>query len=145
MAASSSGFAVDSEGEVLDLLVQRRRNKTAAAKLMRRLLKKQGFPPDVIITDKLRSYDAAKIEMGLTARHEQGLRKNNRAKNSHQPVRRREFKMQRFKSPGSAQRFLSVHAAVHNNFNVQRHLTSRSTLRVLRGAAIETWRRATAA
>jgi transposase-like protein len=136
--------AVDSEGEVLDLLVQRRRNKAAAAKLMRKLLKKQGFPPDVIITDKLRSYDAAKIEMGLTARHEQGLRKNNRAENSHQPVRRREFKMQRFKSPGSAQRFLSVHAAVHNNFNVQRHLTSR-TLRVLRGAAIETWRRATAA
>jgi transposase-like protein len=137
--------AVDSEGEVLDLLVQRRRNKAAAAKLMRKLLKKQGFPPDVIITDKLRSYDAAKIEMGLTARHEQGLRKNNRAENSHQPVRRREFKMQRFKSPGSAQRFLSVHAAVHNNFNVQRHLTSRTTLRVLRGAAIETWRRATAA
>ena len=137
--------AVDSEGEVLDLLVQRRRNKAAAAKLMRRLLKKQGFPPDVIITDKLRSYDAAKIEMGLTARHEQGLRKNNRAENSHQPVRRREFKMQRFKSPGSAQRFLSVHAAVHNNFDVQRHLTSRTTLRVLRGAAIKTWRRATAA
>ena len=130
--------AVDSEGEVLDLLVQRRRNKAAAAKLMRKLLKKQGFPPDVIITDKLRSYDAAKIEMGLTARHEQGLRKNNRAENSHQPVRRREVKMQRFKSPGSAQRFLSVHAAVHNNFNVQRHLTSRTTLRVLRGAAIET-------
>jgi transposase-like protein len=137
--------AVDSEGEVLDLLVQRRRNKAAAAKLMRKLLKKQGFPPDVIITDKLRSYDAAKIEMGLTARHEQGLRKNNRAENSHQPVRRREFKMQRFKSPGSAQRFLSVHAAFHNNFNVQRHLTSRTTLRVLRAAAIETWRRATAA
>ena len=100
--------AVDSEGEVLDLLVQRRRNKAAAAKLMRKLLKKQGFPPDVIITDKLRSYDAAKIEMGLTARHEQGLRKNNRAENSHQPVRRREFKMQRFESPGSTQRFLSV-------------------------------------
>ena len=137
--------AVDSEGEVLDLLVQRRRNKAAAAKLMRKLLKKQGFPPYVIITDKLRSYDAAKIEMGLTARHERGLRKNNRAENSHQPVRRREFKMQRFKSPGSAQHFLSVHAAVHNNFNVQRHLISRTTLRVLRGAAIETWRRATAA
>ena len=70
---------VDSKGEVLDLLVQRRRNKAVAAKLMRRLLKKQGFPPDVIITDKLRFYDAAKIEMGLIARHEQGLRKNNRA------------------------------------------------------------------
>jgi transposase-like protein len=82
--------------------------------------------------------------MGLSARHELGLRKNNRAENSHQPVRR-ERKMQRFKSPGSAQRFLSVHAAVHNTFNVQRHLTSRNTLRVLRGEAFQTWWAATAA
>src|SRR5208337_4291768 len=111
---------VDDEGEVLDLLVQRRRDKAAAVKLMRKLLKKQGFAPDVLVTDKLLSYGAAKLEMGLSARHEQGLRKNNRAENSHQPTRRREHKMQRFKSPGSAQRFLSVHAAVHNTFNVQR-------------------------
>jgi transposase-like protein len=106
--------AVDDEGEVLDLLVQRRRDKAAAVKLMRKLLKKQGFAPDVLVTDKLRSYGAAKSEIGLSARHEQGLRKNNRAENSHQPARRRERKMQRFKSPGSAQRFLSVHAAVQN-------------------------------
>ena len=137
--------AVDDEGEVLDLLVQRRRDKAAAVKLMRKLLKKQGFAPDVLVTDKLRSYGAAKSEMGLSARHEQGLRKNNRAENSHQPTRRRERKMQRFKSPGSAQRFLSVHAAVHNTFNVQRHLTSRNTLRVLRDNAFRTWRAATAA
>jgi putative transposase len=91
--------AVDSEGEVLDLLVQRRRNTTAAIKLMRKLLKKQGFAPETLVTDKLRSYSAAKSELGLSARHEQGLRKNNRAENSHQPVRRREFKMQKFKSP----------------------------------------------
>ncbi|SEF12093.1 putative transposase [Rhizobiales bacterium GAS191] len=71
--------AVDSEGEVLDLLAQRRRNKTAAIKLMRKLLKKQGFAPEVLVTDKLRSYSAAKSELGLSARHEQGLRKNNRA------------------------------------------------------------------
>ena len=122
--------AVDDEGEVLDLLVQRRRDKAAAVKLMRKLLKKQGFAPDVLVTDKLRSYGAAKSEIGLSARHEQGLRKNNRAENSHQPTRRRERKMQRFKSPGSAQRFLSIHAAVQNTFNVQRHLTSRRTLRV---------------
>jgi hypothetical protein len=83
-------------------------------KLMRKLLKKQGFAPDVMVTDKLRSYSAAKAEMGLSTRHEQGLRKNNRAENSHQPTRRRERKMQRFKSPGSAQRFLSMHAAVQN-------------------------------
>jgi len=75
----------------------------------------------VLVTDQLRSYGAAKSEMGLSARHEQGLRKNNRAENSHQPTRRRERKMQRFKSPGSAQRFLSVHAAVHNTFNVPQH------------------------
>jgi transposase-like protein len=137
--------AVDDEGEVLDLLVQRRRDKTAAVKLMRRLLKKLGFAPAVLVTDRLRSYGAAKAALGLSARHEQGLRKNNRAENSHQPVRQRERKMQRFKSPGSAQRFLSLHSAVNNTFNVQRHLTSRATLRVLRGEAFQTWRTATAA
>jgi len=137
--------AVDDEGEVLDLLVQRRRNKAAAVKLIRRLLKKQGFAPDMLVTDKLRSYGAAKSELGLSARHEQGLRKNNRAENSHLPVRRRERKMQRFKSPGSAQRFLSVHAAVHNTFNVHRHLISRSSLRSLRGEALQTWRAAASA
>jgi transposase-like protein len=133
--------AVDDEGEVLDLLVQRRRDKAAAVKLMRKLLKKQGFAPEVLVTDKLSSYGAAKAELGLSARHEQGLRRNNRAEKSHLPVRRRERKMQRFKSPGSAQRFLSVHAAV----NLQRHLTSRRTLRVFREQAFRTWRAAAAA
>ena len=137
--------AVDDEGEVLDLLVQRRRDKAAAVKLMRKLLKKQGFAPDVLVTDKLRSYGAAKAELGLSARHEQGLRKNNRAEKSHQPTRRRERKMQRFRSPGSAQRFLSIHPAVQNTFNVQRHLTSRHTHRVLREEAFQTWQAATAA
>jgi transposase-like protein len=137
--------AVDDEGEVLDLLVQRRRDAKAAAKLMRRLLRKQGFAPDVLVTDRLRSYGAAKTELGLSARHDQGLRKNNRAENSHLPVRRRERKMQRFKSPGSAQRFLAVHAAVQNTFAVQRHLVSRNTLRALRGEAFQNWRVATAA
>src|ERR1700734_434272 len=132
--------AVDDEGEGLDLLVQRRRDKNAAVKLMRKMLQKLGFAPDVLVTDKLRSYGAAKAALGLSARHEQGLRKNNRAENSHQPVRRRERKMQRFKSPGSAQRFLSVHAVVQNTFNVQRHLVSRNTLRVLRGEALQNWR-----
>ena len=112
---------------------------------MRRLLKKQGFAPEVLVTDKLRSYGAAKSEIGLSARHDRGLRADNRAANLHQPTRRRERKMQRFKSPGSAQRFLSVHSALHNRFNVQRHLTSRRTLRVLRDEALRTWRAATAA
>src|SRR5918911_467764 len=132
--------AVDSEGEVLDLLVQPRRDKAAAVRLMRKLLKKQGFAPHVLVTDKLRSDGSAKTEIGLSARHEQGWRQNNRAENSHQPVRRRERKLQGFKSPGSAQRFLSVHAAVYNTFNVQRHLISRRTLRRFRAAAMEQWR-----
>jgi putative transposase len=136
---------VDDEGEVLDLLLQRRRDAKAAAELIRRLLKKQGFAPNVLVTDKLRSYGAAKTELGSSARHEQGLRKNNRAENSHLPVRRRERKMQRFKSPGSAQRFLTVHAAVQNTFAVQRHLVSRNTLRALRGEAFQNWQAATAA
>src|SRR6202045_314795 len=99
--------AVDSEGEVLDLLVQRRRDKTTAVKLMRKLLKKQGFAPEMLVTDKLRSYGAAKSEIGLSARLHPGLRPKKRAGNSHRPTRGRERKMQRFKSPGSAQRFLS--------------------------------------
>jgi transposase-like protein len=135
--------AIFEADEVLDLLVQRRRDKAAAVKLMRKLLKKQGFAPDVLVTDKLRSYGAAKSEIGLSARHDQGLRANNRAENSHQPTLRPERKMQRFKSPGSAQRFLSIHAVVQNSFNVQRHLTSRRTLRVFRD--FQTWRAATAA
>jgi transposase-like protein len=137
--------AVDDEGEVLDLLMQRRRDAKAAARLMRKLLKKQGFAPALLVTDKLRSYGAAKAQLRLSVRHEQGLRKNNRAENSHLPVRRRERKMQRFKSPGSAQRFLSLHASVQNTFNVQRHLVSRNSLRVLRGEAFQNWRAATAA
>jgi putative transposase len=137
--------AVDHEGEVLDVLVQRRRDKAAALKLMRKLLKKQGFAPAVVVTDKLRSYGAAFAELGLTACHEQAPRANNRAENSHQPALRRERKMQRFKSPSSAQRFLSVHAAVHNTFNVQRHLVSRRTLRRFRAETMQQWRVATMA
>jgi transposase-like protein len=137
--------AVDSGGEVLDLLVQSRRDKKAAVRLIRKLLKKQGFVPTVLVTDKLRSYGAARRDLGLSARHGQGLRQNNRAENSHQPVRRRERKMQGFKSPGSAQRFLSIHAAVHNTFNLQRNLVSRRTLRLFRAEAAQAWQNATVA
>src|SRR5580700_4942397 len=137
--------AVDHEGEVLDMLVQRRRDKRAALRLMRKLLRKQGFVPKLLVTDKLRSYGSAFRQLQLTCPHEQGLRKNNRAENSHQPVRRRERKMQRFKSARSAQRFLSMHAAVHNTFNFQRHLVSRSTLRLFRAEASSEWRNAVAA
>src|SRR5258708_17502177 len=102
--------AVDSEGEVLDVLVQRRRDGAAALKLLRKLLKRQSFAPTVIVTDRLRSYGAALQVIGYSGHHEQGLRANNRAENSHQPVRRRERKMQGFKSAASAQHFVSVHA-----------------------------------
>src|SRR2546421_2001430 len=137
--------AVDHEGEILDMLVQRRRDRRAALKLMRKLLRKQGFAPRLVVTDKLRSYGAAFRELHLTCHHDQGLRKNNRAENSHQIVRRRERKMQRFKSAASAQRFLSMHAAVHNTFNHQRHLISRSTLRIFRADAAAQWLDAVAA
>jgi putative transposase len=134
--------AVDAEGEVLDVLVQSKRNSHAALKLMRKLLKKYCFLPDRMITDDLRSYGAAARALGIESRHERGRWKNNRAENSHQPTRRRERKMQRFKSPGSAQKFLSTHAAVYNTFNVQRHLTSAPTHRTFRAAAMNTWREA---
>src|SRR5260370_6090243 len=137
--------AVDHEGEVLDMLVQRRRDKRAALRLMRKLLKKQGFTPKLLTTDKLGSYGAAFRYLHLTCPHQQELRKNNRAENSHQAVRRRERKMQRFKSARSAQRFLSVHAAVHNTFNLQRHLFSRAPLRTLRAEAAAQWQDAVTA
>ena len=116
--------AVDDEGEVLDMLVQRRRDTRAALRLMRKLLKKQGFVPKIVVTDKLRSYACAFQRLRLTCRHEQGLRKNNRAENSHQAVRRRERKLQRFKSarsdkpsmaPGSPQSFGSGRGHQHTD------------------------------
>ena len=137
--------AVDHEGEVLDMLVQRRRDKRAALRVMRKLLRKQGFVPKLLVTDKLGSYRAAFRQLRLSCPHEQGLRANNRAENSHQAVRRRERKMQRFKSARSAQRFLNIHAAVHNTFNLQRHLISRSTLRTFRAEAAAQWETAIAA
>ena len=101
--------------------------------------------PKFLVTDKLRSYGSSFRQLRLTHPHEQGLWKNNRIENSHQPVRRRERKMQRFKSARSAQRFLSMHAAVHNTFNLERHLVLRSTLRIFRAEAASEWRNAVTA
>ena len=137
--------AVDAEGEVLDVLVQSKRDKHAALKLMRKLLKKYAFAPERLVTDDLRSYGAAARDLGIQHLHERGRWKNNRAVNSHQPTRRRERKMQRFKSARSAQKFLSAHATVYNTFNVQRHLTSAQSHRVLRTAAMSTWHEVVAA
>jgi putative transposase len=136
--------AVNCEGKVLDVLVQSRQNKQAELKLMRKLLKSQGFCPTAIVTDKLPSYGAALSDLGRKARHITGERANNRAENSHLPIRQREQRMQRFKSAGSAQRLLSTHAAIYNTFNVQRHLISRRTLRQFRAEAMSRWDAVTA-
>ena len=127
------------------VLIQSRRNKKAALKLMRKLLKKQGYAPNKVVTDKLPSYGAALRDLNMTGKHVTGGRSNNRAENSHLPVRQRERRMQGFKSSGSAQRFLSTHAAIYNTFNVQRHLITRKTMRQFRGDAMNTWRTVTAA
>src|SRR5256714_8292021 len=133
---------VDAEGEVLDCLVQSRRDKRAAEKLMRKLLKKQGFAPSHLVTDHLKSYPAAFQEMGLTAVHQRGKRMNNRAESSHVPIRRRERKMQGFKSAKSAQRFLSTHGPIYNTFNTCRHLISSANHRRFRCEAMTMWREA---
>jgi transposase-like protein len=132
--------AVDAECEVLDVLIQTVRDKWAALKLIRKLPKRYGFVPDTLVTGDLRSYGAAACHLGIARRHERGLRRDTRAENSHQPTRRREKKMQGFKSVGSAQRFLPGHAAIQNTFNVQRHLISARTHRAHRQSAQQTWR-----
>ena len=138
--------AVDDEGEVLDVLVQKRRNTAAAMKLFRKLLKNQGIHPETVTTDGLASYRAALRKLGMLDRHRPGgMRQNNRAENSHLVIRRRERKQQKFKSQGSAQRFLSTYSVVYNTFNLQTHLVSRPTLRIFRAAAHQAWADATVA
>jgi transposase-like protein len=137
--------AVDNEGEVLDFLVQPKRNARAALKLMRKLLRKQGWAPTRIVTDKLRSYYVAFGILGLTAEHIDNKRSNNRAENSYQPVRRRERKMQRFKSPGSTQRFFNIQSATYNTFYFQRHLINRPMFKLYRSEAFDLWESAAAA
>ncbi len=135
--------AVDAEGEVLDVLLQAKRDTKAARKLMRKLLKKQGMAPDEWVTDKNPAYGAALRELKLTrAPHTRRKRANNWAENSHVPVRRRERNLQGFKWPRSAQRFLSLHAATYNTFTVPRHLTTAPTYRLFRAEAFEAWRNA---
>ncbi len=136
---------VDDEGEVLDLVVQRRRDTEAALKLLRRLLHNQLVEPQTITTDGPASYGAALNQLDLRHLHRPGrLRENNRVENSHLPIRRRERQRQRFKSQASAQRFLTTHAAIYNTFNIQRHLISRPTLRRFRADADAAWAAAVA-
>lgn len=132
--------AVDQDGFVLDVLVQSRRNAKAARRLIRKLLKQQGCTPRVMITDKLRSYGAAKREIipGVEHRQHKGL--NNRAENSHQPTRRRERIMKRFKSSRQLQRFVSIHDPIANLHHFPRNKFSSTDHRELRHAAITAWR-----
>ena len=131
--------AVDHEGEVLEAVVTARRDKAAALKLLKRIMKKYGAPRS-IVTDGLRAYSAAMNEIGVAERHEVGGRLNNRAENSHQPFRRRERAMQRFRSQKTLQKFSSVHAQVHNQFNQERHLVTRQAYKQRRSAALAEWR-----
>jgi putative transposase len=130
--------AVDQYGVVLDILVQSRRNANAAKRLLRKLLKKQRVTPRVLITDKLASYGAAKREIMPGVEHRQHRGLNNRAENSHQPIRRRERIMKRFKSAGQAQRFLSVHEQVANLFRRPANILA-SDYRRSRAQAFQTW------
>lgn len=132
--------AVDQDGYVIDVLVQSRRNATAAKRLMRKLLKRQGSVPRVMITDKLRSYGAAKREVMPSVEHRSHKGLNNRAENSHQPTRQRERMMKKFKSPGQLQRFLSIHDPIANLFHLPRHEMPSTKFREMRSRAIQTWR-----
>ena len=133
--------AVDQNGFVLDVLVQRRRDSHAAHRLMTKLLKAVSAPPRVMITDKLRSYAAARAIMGLRVEHRQHKGLNNRAENSHQPTRRRERIMKRFKSVRQAQRFLSAHDQVANLFHIPYpESATASSRRASRERAFAVWR-----
>ena len=131
--------AVDQEGEVLESFVTKRRDRTAALKFLRKAMKRYGRP-EVIVTDLLRSYPAAMKMIGIAERQETGRWKNNRAENSHQPFRRRERAMAKFRSTKSLQKFTSVHASVHNHFNQERHRLSRKNFKINRSAALAEWR-----
>jgi putative transposase len=131
--------AVDQDGHVLDILVQSRRNKKAAKKFFRKLLKGLMYVPRVLITDKLKSYGAAKREVMPSVEHRQHRYLNNRAENSHQPTRQREWRMQGFKSPGHAQRFLSAYGPIAQHFRPRRHLLSASAYRQEMAQRFQMW------
>jgi putative transposase len=136
--------AVDQGGNILDILVQRRRDKHAAKKFFRKLLKGLACVPRVIITDKLKSYGAAKRETLPGVEHRQHRYLNNRAENSHQPTRQRERRMQGFKSPGHAQRFLSAYGPIAQHFRPRRHRLPAPKYRQEMGNRFATWQAITA-
>ncbi len=131
--------AVDQTGTVLDILVQSRRDTQAAKRLLRKLLKRQCRAPRVMVTDKLASYGAARREVMPSVEHRKHKGLNNRAENSHQPTRRRERQMKRFKSAGQAQRFLSAHDGINNLFHLRRHQVSATQYRAAWTQAFQVW------
>ncbi len=136
--------AVDHEGEVLESFVTKRRDKKAALKFLRKTMKRHGRP-HIFVTDKLHSYCAALKDLGLPDDRETGRWLNNRAENSHQPFRRRERAMLRFRRMRSLQKFAAVHSSIHNLFNAERALTSRDNFKANRTAALTEWRQICAA
>ena len=135
--------AVDQDGDTLDILIQQRKNKKAALRFLRKLLKGQGSSPLRIVTDKLPSYGAAKKELMRSVVHFQDRYANNRCEVSHEHTREQERQMRRFRSAGDAHRFLSVHGQVHNLFRVGRHLLRAHNYRLLRTRAFATWQEVT--
>ncbi len=130
--------AVDHEGEVLESYITRRRDRKAALKFIRKSMKRYGRP-EVIVTDKLRSYGAAMKVIGNALKQETGRWLNNCAENSHLPFRRRERAMLRFGRTRTLQKFVSIHASIHNHFNHERHLYSRDLFKENRSAALAEW------
>jgi putative transposase len=130
--------AVDHEGEVLEVFATKRRDRKAALTFIKRAMKRYG-QPKVIVTDRLRSYRAAMDVIGNAADQECGRWLNNRAENSHQPFRRREGEMSNFRDVKTLQKFGSIHASIHNHFNLQRHLNNRETFKQNRSAALAEW------
>jgi putative transposase len=131
--------AVDHEGEVLEAFVTKRRDRKAALRFLRKAMKRFGRP-EVVVTDRLRSYRAEMKVIGNAEHQETGSWLNNRAENSHQPFRRRERAMAKFRSSKSLQKFASIHSSVHNHFNQERHLNRRDIIRQDRSAALAEWR-----
>jgi putative transposase len=136
--------AVDHEGEVLEAYVSRKRDRKAALKFLKETIKRHGAP-HAFVADKLGSYGAALRDMGMPDDRDTGRWLNNRAENSHQPFRRREHAMLRFRRTGSLQKFVAVHSSIHNHFNLERGLSSRNNFKARRTAALTEWRHLCAA
>jgi len=137
--------AVDQDGVVLDILVQERRDGSAAKRFFRRLLKGLQYEPRVIVTDKLRSYGVAQRHLLPGVEHRQSRYLNNRAENSHRPTRRREWQMQRFKSTSQTQDFLSAHSFIYGHFRLRRHRLAAPAYRAIRTEAFASWQQDTCA